>query len=69
MSQRTVGVVIESLLTDEEFRIRFATNPIETLANLNLLGLDLTPDEFDVFILSDVRMWFWVEGTPGDRVH
>jgi hypothetical protein len=69
LSRQMVGVVIHSLLTDEELRIRFAINPMETLADLNLRGFDLTKDEIDVFVRSDVRMWFWRYDVFGDRVH
>ena len=63
MSQQIVGLVIDRLLTDENFRMRFALDRIETLADLSFLGLELTPGEIDVFIQTDVRLWFW-----GDRV-
>jgi hypothetical protein len=58
MSQQNVGKVITKLLTDEEVRIRFAFNPFNTLAELHLQGLALTPDEIDVFVQSDVWLWF-----------
>ena len=58
MSQETVGEVMSRLLTDEDLRMRFAQNPFDTLAELHLRGLALTPDEIDVFVHSDVRVWF-----------
>ena len=69
MSQQMVGIVIDSLLSDEHLRIRFALDRIETLAHLSFLGVELTPDEIDVFIRTDVRVWFWGHGVVGDRVH
>jgi hypothetical protein len=58
MSQYTVGRVITRLLADEELRIRFALDPFDALAELHLRGLTLTPREIDVFVQSDVRVWF-----------
>ncbi len=59
MSQRTVGLVIGRLLNDQDLRIRLAVDPFETLADLSLLGMELTREEIDVFIQTDVRVWFW----------
>jgi hypothetical protein len=58
MSQENVESVIDRLLTDEELRTRFAFDPFDTLAELHLRGLALTPDEIDVFVRSDARVWF-----------
>jgi hypothetical protein len=69
MSQQTVGLVINRLLTDEELRIRFAMEPVETLADMHLRGFALTPDEIDAFMLADVRIWFWDAQPSGGRVH
>jgi hypothetical protein len=69
MSQQTVGLVINRLLTDEELRIRFAMEPVETLADMHLRGFELTPDEIDAFMRADVRMWFWDTQPSGGRIH
>jgi hypothetical protein len=69
MSHQMVGVVIHSLLTDEELRDRFAIDPMETLAALGLRGFELTPDELEVFIRTDVRTWSWSGAVLGKRVH
>ena len=58
MSQQNVGNVINRLLSDEELRVRFALDPFDTIAELHLQGLALTPHEIDVFVQSDVRLWF-----------
>lgn len=58
MSQRNVGDVITRLLTDEELRNRFALDPFDALADLHLRGLELRPDEIDLFVQSDARLWF-----------
>ena len=59
MSQHTVGVVVDRLLTDEHLRTRFAVDRIEILAELCLRGFDLTPEEIDLFLRTDVRLWLW----------
>ena len=69
MSQQIVGDVIDRLLSDEDLRVRFAVDRIEALAELSVRGLLLTPDELDVFIRTDARLWFWGESVLGDRVH
>jgi hypothetical protein len=63
MSRAGVGIVIDKLLTDEDLRIRFALDRFETVAELWLLGAELTPDEIDLFCRTDDRLWF-----VGDRV-
>jgi hypothetical protein len=69
MSQRMVSIVIDRLLADKDLRIRFALDRFETLADLSFLGVELTPDEIDVFIRTDVRLWFWGSVVAADRVH
>ena len=59
MSQQTVGIVIDKLLTDEDLRIRFVMDRMETLAELYLRGVELRPDEIDLFCRTDARLWFW----------
>ena len=58
MSQQAVTNLIHRLLTDEDLRIRFAVDRFNTIADICLGGLELTCDEIDVFIASDVQMWF-----------
>jgi hypothetical protein len=69
MSQQMVGIVVDRLLSDRDLRIRFALDQIGTLAALGLRGFELTPDEMDVFIWTDVRVWFCGSGAAADRVH
>ena len=69
MSKQAVGQVVTRLLTDEELRMRFAVDPFDTLAELHLRGLALTPDEIDVFVQSDVRLWFSENGPARGWLH
>jgi hypothetical protein len=69
MSQRMVAMLIGRLLADKDLRIRFALDPDETMADLSFLGVDLTPEEIDVFVRADARQWFWSKSLVGDRVH
>ena len=58
MSRASVGMVIDNLLTDENLRIRFAIDRMETIAELCLRGFELTRDELDLLYRTDVRLWF-----------
>ena len=69
MSQQTVGIVIDKLLGDEDLRNRFVFDRLETLAELCLCGVDLRPDEIDLFYQSDARLWFWGAAVVGERRH
>jgi hypothetical protein len=69
MSQRMVGVVVDKLLTDEELRCRFVVDRLETLAELCLGGVELRPDEIDLFYRTDARLWFWGAAIEGSTRH
>jgi hypothetical protein len=69
MSQRMVGIVVNRLLTEQDLRVRFALDCIETLAELSFRGFELTPDEIDVLIRTDPRLWFWDSEAAVERVH
>ena len=69
MSQQTVGIVIDKLLSDEDLRIRFVVDRMETLAELCLRGIELRPDEIDLFCRTDARLWFWGGDLMGERQH
>ena len=58
MSRAGVGIVVEKLLGDQDLRIRFALDPMETVAELLLRGCDLTGDEIELFCRADPRVWF-----------
>ncbi len=69
MSQQNVGHVIDRLLADEELRLRFALDRFDAIVELHLRGLDLTSDEIDVFVRSDVRLWFCEKERVPGRTH
>jgi hypothetical protein len=69
MSQAGVGTVIEKLLTDENLRIRFELDRIETVAELCLRGVELTRDEVDLFCWTNARLWFLGDEVRGEWQH
>ena len=58
MSHAHVGAVIETLLSDENLRLRFALDRIETVADLCVRGVDLTRDEIALLCQADAHLWF-----------
>jgi hypothetical protein len=66
MSRASVGLIVEKLLTDENLRIRFALDRLETIAELCLRGFELTRDEIDLFYRTDARVWFLVDEVRGE---
>ena len=58
MSQHVVAIVVRRLLLDEVFRAQFLRDPIETLADLDGYGFELTPAEIDLFMQADTPTWF-----------
>jgi hypothetical protein len=69
MSRANVGLVIEKLLTDENLRIRFALDRLETVAELCLRGVDLTCDEIDLLCRTDAGVWFLRSAVSGAPQH
>ena len=69
MSRASVGMVIDKLLTDENLRIRFAVDPIETVAELFLRGFDLTRNEIDLLCRTDAGVWFLRSAVRGAPQH
>jgi hypothetical protein len=69
MSQRVVGFVIDSLVTDEHFRMRFIAEPVEAIADLHARGFTLTPAEIDLFMQTNAQTWFWTEDQTAAPVH
>ena len=67
MSQTGVEKVVEQLLTDENLRIRFALDRIETIAELCLRGFDLSREDIDLFCGTDARLWFLGDMARGEH--
>jgi hypothetical protein len=68
MSQTGIGMVVEQLLTDENLRIRFSLDRIETVAELCLRGFDLSREDIDLFCRTDARLWFLPDIATGERL-
>ena len=69
MSRVNVGMVIDKLLTDENLRIRFALDRLETVAELCLRGFNLTRDEIDLLCRTDAGVWFLRSAVRGAPQH
>ena len=69
MSRVGVEAVIDTLLSDENLRIRFALDRIETVVELCLRGAELTRDEIDLFCRTDARLWFLRDEVVDERRH
>jgi hypothetical protein len=69
MSRASVGMVIDKLLIDENLRIRFALDRVETVAELCLRGFDLTCDEIDLLCRTDAGVWFLRSAVSGAPQH
>ena len=69
MSRASIGMVIDKLLTDENLRIRFALDRLETVAELCLRGFDLTRDEIDLLCRTDAGVWFLRSAVIGAPQH
>jgi hypothetical protein len=69
MSRAGVGMVVEELLIDENLRVRFALDPMETVADLFLRGVDLTRNEIDLFRRTDPSLWFLTSALSGQPQH
>jgi hypothetical protein len=57
MSQKTVQLIIGTLLTDEECRRRFVRGPLEALVALRDRGFELTQGEIEALARTDCRLW------------
>jgi hypothetical protein len=62
-------MVVEKLLTDEDLRVRFVLDPMETVAGLCLRGFDLTSDEIDLLCRTDGGLWFLRSAVKGAPKH
>ena len=57
MTQRNVELVIGRLVTDEEFRQRFAIDPHRSLYDLVDRGIHLSASEIAALMTIDAHLW------------
>ena len=57
MSLRTVQVIVGRLVTDEEYRLKFLSDPVGALTTLRDQGVELTSAEIDALIRTDRALW------------
>jgi hypothetical protein len=69
MSRHAIAIVVHRLLTDEDLRLRFVVDRVETLGELHAQGVELTPSELDLFFESDARMWSSLDGRIALLMH
>jgi len=57
MSLRTVQSIVGRLVTDEEYRLKFLSDPSGALTALRDQGVELTSGEIDALIRTDRTLW------------
>ena len=57
MSLKTVQLIVGRLVTDEEYRLNFLSDPIRALTTLRDQGVELTSAEIDALIRTDRTLW------------
>jgi hypothetical protein len=57
MSQKTVQLIIGRLVTDEEYRLRFLSDPLGVLMELRDQGVELTEGEIEALVRTDRTLW------------
>jgi hypothetical protein len=57
MSQKTVQLIIGRLVTDEEYRLWFLSDPLGALNALRDQGVDLTRAEIEALVRTDRTLW------------
>jgi hypothetical protein len=65
MSQKTVQLLIGRIVTDEELRLRFVRQPLETLTDLREQGFELTAIEIEALVETDRQFW----NSAAARIH
>ena len=69
MPNRRIRLVMTRLLSDEVLRLRFEIDRVKVLGELQAQGLDLTPDEIELFMLSDAETWWWADSRMAATLH
>jgi hypothetical protein len=69
MSRVGIGMVIDTLLTEEKLRIGFAVDRISTVTELFRRGFDLSQDEIDLFCRTDAALWFLGDVVGAEPLH
>jgi hypothetical protein len=57
MSLKTVQLIVGRLVTDEEYRLTFLSDPVGTLTVLRNQGVELTSGEVEALIRTDQTLW------------
>jgi hypothetical protein len=57
MSQKTVQSIIGRLITDEEYRLVFLSDPLRALNELRDRGVELTRAEIEALVRTDRALW------------
>ncbi len=57
MSLKTVQLIVGRLVTDEEYRLNFLSDPVRALTTLRDQGVELTPAEIEGLIRTDPTLW------------
>jgi len=57
LAQRIIEMLIGRLITDEQFRSEFLSNPEKTLARLRDQGLELSRTEIAALVNTDPTLW------------
>jgi hypothetical protein len=55
--ERWIEIVVGRLMTDEEFRHKFSTDPLQALAELRDRGTHLTHVEIAALLAIDPALW------------
>jgi hypothetical protein len=57
MSLKTVQLIVGRLVTDEEYRLSFLSDPVRALTRLRDQGVELTSAEIEGLIRTDPTLW------------
>ena len=57
MTLKTVQQLVGRLVTDEEYRLNFLSDPVRAVTTLRDQGVELTAAEIDALIRTDRTLW------------